>query len=108
MDFLNDELKLGRVRSNQVRSGHMATPEARAAARRVTSALEGCLAIPDRPELSYLRCFVRMAFEEASALGTPGLPSDDDLAYLERLQRETRAYRTQTRNRHAAKTAKET
>lgn len=106
MAYLNDEMKPDMARSHHLRAGHVATPEARAAARRVTSALESCLAIPDRPELSYLRCFVRMAFEEASALGTPGLPSDDDLAYLERLQQETREYRSRTGGRPAAKPAK--
>jgi hypothetical protein len=80
-----------------------ATPEARAAARRVASALEGCLSMPDRPELSYLRCFVRMAFEEATALGALGQPSDEDLAYLERLQRETRDYRARVQRSRAAR-----
>jgi hypothetical protein len=74
------------------------TPEARATARRVLTALENCLAIPDRPELSYLRCFVRMAFEEANALGAGGQPSEADLAYLDHLTRESRTYRrTKTR-----------
>jgi hypothetical protein len=80
------------------RPARFASPEARAAARRVASALENCLAMPDLPELSYLRCFVRMAFEEASTLGAIGQPSDADLAYLEKLQRETRDYRARVRH----------
>lgn len=79
------------------RAARCASPEARAAARRVAAALENCLAMPDLPELSYLRCFVRMAFEEASTLGAVGQPSDEDLAYLERLTRETRDYRAKVR-----------
>lgn len=105
MSFIFDETRTGlEGRHVPARGARIATPEARAVARRVTSALESCLAIPDHPELSYLRCFVRMAFEEASALGTQGHPSEEDLAYLDRLQDETRGYRAHCKDRPVPKT----
>jgi hypothetical protein len=61
-------------------------------ARQVATMFGRCLPIPDTPELSYLRCFVTLAFEEATTIANRSAPSAADLDYLARIVREAKAF----------------
>ncbi len=61
-------------------------------ARQIAALLGRCLPIPDTPELSYLRCFVTLAFEEASTIANRGQPSPEEINYIAFLEREAKAY----------------
>lgn len=61
-------------------------------ARQIAALLGRCLPIPDTPDLAYLRCFVTLAFEEASNIANRGTPSREDLDYIAFIEREAKAY----------------
>lgn len=61
-------------------------------ARQVAALLGRCLPIPDTPELSYLRCFVTLAFEEASIISNRSAPSKAEIDYIAFLEEEAKSY----------------